>query len=89
MTLNKVVLISCIVMILGAGILLYLSYLYRAAFPDTPQRIIPEEQASRHRRLQAPLQRYAWQLFAFVALLQVIALLIDFQYLRELNVNFE
>jgi uncharacterized protein YciW len=83
--LNKVILIACVVIIFGAGILFYLSYQYREAFPETPQRMIPEEQASRHRRLQTPLKRYAWQLFAFVALLQVIGLLIDFQYLSELN----
>ncbi|MFM6133142.1 MAG: MFS transporter, partial [Sphaerospermopsis kisseleviana] len=51
----------------------------------TPQREITEEQASRHRRLETPLKRYVWQLFAFFALLQAIGLLIDFQYLRELN----
>lgn len=84
-SLNRVILIACIVIMFGAGILFYLSYHYREAFPDTPQRLIPEEQASRHRRLQTPLKRYAWHLFAFVALLQGIGLLIDFQYLRELK----
>ncbi|MBD2387474.1 MFS transporter [Cylindrospermum sp. FACHB-282] len=84
-TLNTVILIACIVIMIGAGILFYLSYHYQEAFPDTPQRMIPEEQAGRHRRLKTPLKRYAWQLFAFVALLQVIGLLVDFQYLRELK----
>ena len=55
-TLNKVILIACVVIILGSGILFYLSYQYRAAFPDTPQRLIPEEQASRHRRLESSPQ---------------------------------
>ncbi|XZF60772.1 MAG: MFS transporter [Gloeotrichia echinulata DVL01] len=86
--LNKVILIACVVIILGAGILFYLSYHYRDAFPDAPQRLIPQEQASRHRRLETPLRRYTWQLFAFVGLLQVIGLLIDFQYLRELKSTF-
>ncbi|MBD2627628.1 MFS transporter [Trichormus variabilis] len=83
--LNKVILIACIVVLLGSGILFYLTYKYPTAFPHTPQRHITEEQASRHRRLETPLKRYVWQLFAFFALLQVIGLLIDFQYLRELN----
>ncbi|MFM6004243.1 MAG: MFS transporter, partial [Sphaerospermopsis kisseleviana] len=83
--LNKVILIACIVILLGSGILFYLTYKYPSAFPYTPQREITEEQASRHRRLETPLKRYVWQLFAFFALLQAIGLLIDFQYLRELN----
>ncbi|MEA5617721.1 MFS transporter [Cronbergia sp. UHCC 0137] len=83
--LNWVIVIACIVIIFGSGILFYLTYKYRKAFPDTPQRQIPEEQAARHRRLQTPLKRYAWQLFAFVALLQAIGLFVDFQYLQELN----
>ncbi|WP_341526327.1 MFS transporter [Nostoc sp. UHCC 0302] len=83
--LNKIILIACVVILLGAAILFYLTHHYQAAFPETPQRLIPEEQASRQRSLQSPLKRYAWQLFAFVGLLQVIGLLIDFQYLRELQ----
>jgi hypothetical protein len=85
--LDKVLLISCIVIIFGSAILFYLTYNYRKAFPDTPQRLSGDDQSSRHRRLQTPLKRYAFQLFAFVAMLQVIGLLIDFQYLRELNSN--
>ncbi|MDP5338167.1 MAG: MFS transporter [Nodularia sp. (in: cyanobacteria)] len=85
--LEQVILIACAVIVLGTGILFYLSHHYRAAFPDAPQRVIPHEQANRHRRLEAPLKRYTWQLFAFVGLLQIIGLLVDFQYLRELNVT--
>ncbi len=86
-SLNKIILIACVVILLGSGILLYLTHQYRAAFPETPQRLIPEEQASRERFIKSPLKRYVWQLFAFVGLLQVIGLLIDFQYLRELKSN--
>ncbi|MDZ8185235.1 MAG: MFS transporter [Nostoc sp. ChiSLP02] len=83
--LNKVILIACAVILLGSVILFYLTHQYRAAFPETPQIIIPEEQTSRQRFLISPLKRYVWQLFAFVGLLQVIGLLVDFQYLRELQ----
>ncbi|MBW4644488.1 MAG: MFS transporter [Goleter apudmare HA4340-LM2] len=86
--LNKVILIACVVIIVSSGILFYLSHHYREAFPDAPQRLISQEQASRHRRLEVPLKRYTYYLFAFVGLLQVIGLLIDFQYLRELKSNF-
>ncbi|MEH2067262.1 MAG: MFS transporter [Nostoc sp.] len=87
--LNKVILIACVVILLGSGILFYLTHQYRAAFPETPQIIIPQEQASRERFLISPLKRYVWQLFAFVGLLQVIGLLVDFQYLRELQSNLD
>ncbi|WP_353931605.1 MFS transporter [Okeanomitos corallinicola TIOX110] len=83
--LNTVILIACFVILLGSIILFYLTYKYPSAFPHTPQRELTEEQASRHRRVETPLKRYVWQLFAFFALLQAIGLLIDFQYLRELN----
>jgi HEAT repeat protein len=88
MKLEQVILIACAMIVLGAGILSYLSNHYRTAFPDAPQRHLPEEHSSRHRRLQTPLKLYTWYLFAFVGLLQVIGLLIDFQYLRELNLSF-
>ncbi|WP_427159994.1 MFS transporter [Aliinostoc sp. HNIBRCY26] len=85
--LNRVIIIACGVIFLGSAILAYLTYQYRGVFPDAPQRVLPQEQASRHRRLEAPLRRYTLQLFAFVGLLQVIGLLIDFQYLQELKLN--
>ena len=68
-------------------ILFYLIHHHREAFPDAPQRLITPEQASKHRRLKTPIKRYTWQLFAFVGLLQIIGLLVDFQYLRELNIS--
>lgn len=85
--LNRVIMIACAVIIMGSAILCYLSYQYRTSFPDAPQRLVPQEQASRHRRIQAPLKRYTLQLFAFVGLLQIIGLLVDFQYLQELKIN--
>ncbi|MBW4614456.1 MAG: MFS transporter [Desmonostoc vinosum HA7617-LM4] len=85
--LNKVILIACVVILVGTGILFLITYHHRAAFPQTPQKLISQEQVSQHRILKSPLKRYAWQLFAFVGLLQVIGLLIDFQYLRELQSN--
>ncbi|MBD2504013.1 MFS transporter [Anabaena azotica] len=85
--LNRVIMIACGVIVMASAILCYLTYQYRSSFPDLPQRLMPQEQASRHRRIQAPLKRYTLQLFAFVGLLQVIGLLVDFQYLQELKTN--
>lgn len=87
--LEQVILIACTVIILGSGILYYLSVNYPQAFPDAPQRVIPEEQAMRHRRLEVPLRRYTLYLFGFVGFLQIIGLLVDFQYLRELNLSLD
>ncbi|MEH2364075.1 MFS transporter [Nostoc sp.] len=86
-SLNKIILIACVMILLGSGILFYLTHHYRAAFPETPQKLIPEAQASRQRFIKSPLKSYVFSLFAFVGLLQVIGLLIDFQYLRELQAN--
>ncbi|MBD2202933.1 MFS transporter [Calothrix sp. FACHB-1219] len=86
--LNKVIIIACVLIIFGTGILFYLSHHYREAFPDAPQKLNFQEATARHRRLEVPLRRYIWLLFGFVGLLQVIGLLIDFQYLRELKSNF-
>lgn len=74
---------------LGAFILFYLSKNYPQAFPDTPQIEIEAAQYSQKRRLFGPIKHYAWLLFAFFALLQAMGVLIDFQYLTQLNSNFQ
>jgi hypothetical protein len=74
--------------VLGTLILWYLTHNYRQAFPNTPQRLIPYSSRSTRSRLTAPVKRYALLLFAFFALLQVMGILIDFQYLTQLNLNY-
>jgi HEAT repeat protein len=85
--LEQVIIIACIVIVFGSGILYYLSLHYPEAFPEAPQRVILQEQSTRHRRMEGPLKSYTRYLFAFVGLLQIIGLLVDFQYLRELNLS--
>lgn len=90
--LNNVVLLSFVMMLIGAGILLYLSQAYQQAFPDfLRKRAAIEEQPSdfsRTRPIQGPLRRYVVLLFAFFILAQVLFLLIDFRFLGALEQQF-
>ncbi|KAF3888354.1 MULTISPECIES: hypothetical protein [Nostocales] len=73
---------------LGALILWHLSRNYQQVFPDTPLREVPEIRHSQGRHLSGPLKQYAFLLFGFFALLHLIGLLVDFQYLTQLESNF-
>jgi hypothetical protein len=85
---NVIVPFAASFIVLGTLILWYLSHNYRQAFPNTPQRLIPTTPRSTKSRLTGPVKRYALLLFAFFALLQVMGILIDFQYLTQLNLNY-
>ena len=87
--LHNVVLVAAVFMLLGTVIMLYLSQSYQHAFPDNRRRANIEQPTTASRRLQRPLRRYTWLLFAFFGCLQVISLLIDFQYLNQLEKNFD
>mgnify|MGYP001800170132 FL=1 len=86
--LDKVILNGAIVIVLGTSILLHLSKKYPQAFFDV-QRQINKSQVSRARRLSSPLRRYALRLFIFGLLIQAIGLLVDFQYLSQLESTFQ
>lgn len=86
--LDKVIMpIAGIFIALGAAILWHLGNNYQQVFPDVPprQRSGVQHQTS---RLSLPLKRYALLLFAFFTLLQVLGVLIDFQYLTHLKINY-
>ncbi|MGI8500039.1 MAG: MFS transporter [Hassallia sp.] len=85
---NVIVPFAASFIVLGTLILWYLTHNYRQAFPNTPQRLIPTASRSTRSRLTGPLKRYALLLFAFFALLQVMGVLIDFQYLTQLKLNY-
>ncbi|MEO0840489.1 MAG: MFS transporter [Cyanobacteria bacterium J06643_5] len=87
--LDKVILIGALVIVLGTAILLHLSKKYPLAFSDASQRKINKSQVSRARRLSSPLRRYALRLFLFGLLIQSIGLLVDFQYLSQLESTFQ
>ncbi len=86
--LDKVILIGALVIVLGTTILLHLSKKYPYAFTDSQQKT-KKSQIPRARNLSVPLRRYAWRLFAFGLLIQAIGLLIDFQYLSQIESTFQ
>ena len=87
---NNVILVSAGMLVLGAGILFYLSHRYKQAFPDAPYRDLQDEQSDyTNRRLKGPLQQYAIYLFGFFIISQILLLLIDFQYLTQLELKFD
>jgi len=85
--LPNVILVACVFMTLGACVLFYLSRTYQSFFPDTPQSRGEGRSHFRNRRIQGPLQRYVMLLFGFFIMLQVLFLLVDFQYLSQLELN--
>ncbi|MEX0270069.1 Npt1/Npt2 family nucleotide transporter [Leptolyngbyaceae cyanobacterium UHCC 1019] len=87
--LENMVLLSCGMMAIGAGILFYLSNAYQQAFPDfLRRRSGSEDQASEfstNRSVQGSLRRYVILLYLFFILSQVLFLLIDFRFLGALE----
>jgi len=92
MGLNNVVLLSCLMMTIGAAILFYLSKAYQQAFPDFYRRRVDVEERlvdfSTNRPLQGPLRRYVILLFMFFILAQVLFLLIDFLFQDALEQRY-
>ncbi len=88
--LNNVLIIAGLMMLVGAGLLFYLSQRYNQAFPDSPARQWEDsEMEFAVRRPTGPLRRYIVPLFAFFILGEALYLLVEFQYLGQLEVNLE
>jgi hypothetical protein len=86
--LENMMILSCFMLLIGAGILLHLSQAYHQFFPDSPRRKLQEKQPDfAARRLRGPLQRYVMLVITFFVMLQVLLLLIDFEYLSQLEQN--
>jgi HEAT repeat protein/ATP/ADP translocase len=84
--LPNVILLAALMLFCGAGILLYLTRAYRSFFPDFIRRRPPDQAPPpKGRRLQKLQQQYVILVFAFFVLVQVLALLLDFQYLSQLE----
>lgn len=70
----------------GAAILFYLTRVYHQFFPDASRRRAGEKQQNfATRQVQGPLRRYIVWVIGFFVLLQVLSLLLDFQYLSQLE----
>jgi len=85
--LKNVLVLAALMMIFGAIILFYLSKAYRRSFPDNRHRHpdIRQSELSHNRQIRGPLQRYVVLLVLFFILAQVLFLLIDFQFLAQLQ----
>ncbi len=84
--LNNVLIIACLAMLGGAGTLFYLTKRYNQAFPDSPALQWEEDESEfTVRRSSGPLQRYIIPLFAFFILAEALYLLVEFQYLNQLE----
>jgi len=88
--LENVLVTAAIVMLLGAGTLFYVCKRYQQAFPDAPTRQWEDaEHEFKSRRTSNSLQRYIVPLFAFFILAQALLLLIEFQYLGQLEAKLD
>lgn len=84
--LENVIIAASLMILCGGLILLYLSNRYKQAFPDSPVRDIDDLQSSyTSKRTNSTLKRYILPLFAFFILGELLYLLVEFQYLGELE----
>lgn len=84
--LSNVILLACLMLLGGAAVLFYLTRTYRQFFPNASRRRTPEKQKNfAARRLEGPQRQYVLLVFAFFIMVQVLALLLDFQYLSQLE----
>ncbi len=84
--LQNVMLMAFGVMVIGAGILLYLSRNYEHAFPDSPKRQAENvENYQIKQRLKGAMAQYVVLLFSFFVLAQMLLFSIEFQFLNQLE----
>jgi HEAT repeat protein len=84
--LPNVIALAGVMLLGGAAVLLYLTQIYHPFFPDGVQRHSPDKpNPFAKRTLQGRLRRYTLLVVGFFVLLQVLALLLDFQYLSQLE----
>ncbi|WP_017661412.1 MFS transporter [Baaleninema simplex] len=88
--LRNVTLMACFMLVLGAFLLFYLSENYRQAFPDASRRTEEEDPSDyATRRFQGPLRTYVWLLVTFFVLVEILYVLIEFQFYSELELQFQ
>jgi ATP/ADP translocase len=91
--LQNVLLLSFVVMVIGASILYYLSRNYEHAFPDSPRRQAEDAEAVEsyrsRQRLQGPIRQYVVLLFSFFVLAQMLLFSIEFQFFNQLETTLD
>jgi hypothetical protein len=77
-------------LVVGAAILLYLTQAYRSFFPDLARRVTPiEKQDFTAQRLRGSLWMYVSLVVAFFVMVQILAVLLDFQYLSQVEQSLD
>ncbi|NEP39733.1 MAG: MFS transporter, partial [Okeania sp. SIO2H7] len=86
--LNNVTLVSGGMVLIGAGLLFYLSEKYEQSFPDSA-RWTPEDEEPEFsiRRVKGPLQGYIIPLIGFFVMAEVLYVFIDFQFFYQLELE--
>ncbi|MFQ4135703.1 Npt1/Npt2 family nucleotide transporter [Nodosilinea sp. PGN35] len=91
--LQNVLLLSFVVMVVGAALLYHLSRSYEHAFPDSPRRQAEDaesvESFRSRQRLQGPIQQYVVLLFSFFVLAQMLLFSIEFQFFNQLETSLD
>src|SRR4028119_1040531 len=84
---ENVIVLAFLAMLVGAGTLFYLSQRYSQAFPDLPNSGQWDDSDPEFaiRRTPGPLRSYIIPLFAFFILAEAMYLLVEFQYLTQLE----
>ena len=87
--LNNVLLAACTMLLIGAGILAYIASEYRDFFPNlerrTPTGSEEPDAENQGQRLQGPFKQYVTWVVVFFVMSQVLLLLIDLEYLSQLE----
>ncbi|MBW4464281.1 MAG: MFS transporter [Pegethrix bostrychoides GSE-TBD4-15B] len=85
--LHNMILLAGLMLCGGAAVLFYLTRAYSQSFPE--RQLTDRAETSFTQQSQGQLRRYVLLVMAFFVLLQVLLLLIDFQYLSQLEQNVE
>lgn len=84
----NITLASCMMLLIGSGLLFYLSTRYKQAFPNSVYANVEDNEISTH-HLQGNILKYVWLLFGFFIAAQVLFFMIDFQYQNQLESHFK
>ena len=88
--LENIIIIAGMMILVGGGVLFYLTKKYKQAFPDTPVKDLDEIEGSyASKKTSTSLRKYIIPLFIFFVMGEVLYLLVEFQYYGELEYNFE
>lgn len=88
--LNNVLIASAVMTLVGGVLLMKLTQKYPQAFPNQP--VTGADSLESHyssRSISGPVRKYIVPLFMFFVMAQILLLLVEFQYLGELESNFD